>query len=248
MSLKNSIYIGTSGWSYKHWQEIFYPNNIVEKEHLAYYAKHFSTVEINNSFYHLLTQKVVENWINSTPADFVFAVKASRYITHIKRLKEPEKMLATFMESIKPFNDKIGPILFQLPPKFNINPERLEYFLKLLPNNYQYAFEFRDKSWFNPEIYGLLKKYNIALCIYNMGDYQSPKEITADFVYIRMHGPGGIGTNKYDNKNLETLVQEIKNYNNKNKKVFCYFNNDEAGFAIENAHSLLLKLHNTKLP
>lgn len=243
MSLKNSIHIGTSGWSYKHWQEVFYPSNIAKKEHLAYYSKYFSTVEVNNSFYHLLTKKVVENWINSVPSDFIFAVKASRYITHIKRLKDPEKMISTFMESIKQFDDKVGPILFQLPPNFNFNPERLEFFIKSMSQDYRYTFEFRNKSWFNSETYDILKRNNIALCIYNMGDYQSPKEITADFVYMRLHGPGGLGSHKYNDKTLEIFYHHIKDFNKQGKGVFCYFNNDEAGYAIENANELIQKLN-----
>lgn len=242
MNDSKSIHIGTSGWSYKHWREIFYPHGVSAKDYLQYYAKHFSTVEINNSFYHLLKEETVQNWASNVPDDFVFAVKANRYITHIKKLKEPENRIENFLESITSFGKKLGPILFQLPPSFGFNPERFEYFLKALSADYRYVFEFRDKSWFNSETYDILKKNNAAFCIYNMGDYQTPKEITSDFVYIRLHGPGGLGSNKYNDEKLNEFCNDILDFNGCGKEVFCYFNNDEAGYAVENAKELKQKL------
>lgn len=239
----NLIHIGTSGWSYKHWRGIFYPLNLNAKEYLQYYCKHFSTVEINNSFYHLLKDETVKNWGEIVPTNFIFAVKANRYITHIKRLREPETRIANFIESIKSFDEKLGPILFQLPPKFGFNPERLELFLETLPDYYRYVFEFRDRSWFNSQTYDILRKNNIAFCIYSLGDYQSPKEITSDFVYIRLHGPGGLGYNKYNDEKLNEFCDDIINFQKQGKEVFCYFNNDEAGYAIENAFKLKEKLN-----
>lgn len=243
MNETNSIHIGTSGWSYKHWREIFYPHNLNAKNYLQYYCEHFKTVEINNSFYHLLKEEIVQNWVKTVPSNFIFAVKANRYITHVKRLKEPEKRITNFIESIKSFEEKLGPILFQLPPKFGFNSERLESFIKILPQNYKYVFEFRDKSWFNPKTYDILRKNNIAFCIYSLGDYQSPKEITSDFAYIRFHGPGGLGSNKYNDEKLNEFCDEIMNFKRQGKDVFCYFNNDEAGYAVENAFELKEKLN-----
>lgn len=240
--MDNSVHIGTSGWSYKHWKENFYPLEITEKEYLHYYSEHFSTVEVNNSFYHSLKEETVKNWVKAVPENFIFSVKANRYITHLKKLKEPEKRVENFLESIKPFNKKLGPILFQLPPHFSFNGERLEYFLKLLPEDYRYVFEFRDRSWFNSESYNILKRNNVALCIYNLGDFQSPKEITSDFVYIRLHGSGGLGSSKYDEEKLNEFYRDIKEYSAKSKEVFCYFNNDEAGYAVQNAFELYEKL------
>lgn len=238
MKETNLIHIGTSGWSYKHWRGIFYPQNLSAKEYLHYYCEHFSTVEINNSFYHLLKEDTVQNWTETVPSNFIFSVKANRYITHIKRLKEPEIRIANFIKSIKSFDEKLGPILFQLPPKFSFNTERLESFLEAVPKEYRYVFEFRDKSWFNQETYDILRKNNVALCIYSMGDYQSPKEITSDFVYMRLHGPGGLGSNKYSDENLNGFCNDVINFNKQCKEVFCYFNNDEAGYAVENAIKL----------
>lgn len=240
---KNSIHIGTSGWSYKHWRGNFYPLNLSAKEYLKYYCEHFSTVEINNSFYHLLNEKTVENWTKTVPSDFIFAVKANRYITHIKRLKEPEIRIANFIKSINPFDKKLGPILFQLPPKFGFNPERLKSFIETLPKEYRYVFEFRDKSWFNPETYDILRKNNVAFCIYYLGDYESPREITADFAYMRLHGLGGLGSNKYSDEDLNKFCSYIINCNRQGKEFFCYFNNDEAGYAVENAFELKEKLN-----
>lgn len=240
--MNNSIHIGTSGWSYKHWREVFYPHNLIERNYLEYYSKHFATVEINNSFYHSLKEETVKNWVKSVPKNFIFSVKANRYITHLKKLKEPEKRVANFIESIKPFDKKIGPILFQLPPHFSFNGERIEYFLKLLPEDYRYVFEFRDKSWFNLESYDILKRNNTALCIYNLGDYQSPKEITTDFIYIRLHGSGELGSSKYNEEKLDEFCRDIKEFNTEGKGVFCYFNNDEEGYAIQNAFELREKL------
>lgn len=235
---KEIIHIGTSGWVYKHWKDKFYPNNLSEKDYLRYYSQHFSTVEVNNTFYHLISTDAVNNWVKSVPEDFVFAIKASRYITHMKKLTDPENITVKFFESIRPFENKLGPILFQLPPKFAYNKERLESFFKVLPKGYKYAFEFRDKNWFNEGTYEILRKNNSAFCIYNLGTFQTPKEVTADFVYIRLHGNYGLGSGKYTDEQLEEFAQDIKLFKSRGKDVFCYFNNDEAGFAIENAFSL----------
>lgn len=241
MNKKSLINIGTSGWVYKHWRGRFYPDNLAEKDYLKYYSQHFSTVEVNNSFYHLLSEKAVKSWVQSVPEDFVFVVKASRYITHMKRLKDPESSTLKFFESIKPFENKLGPILFQLPPKFAFNKERFETFFQSLPQNCRYAFEFRDKSWFNDETYDILRKNNAALCIYNLGLFQSPKEVTADFAYLRLHGNYGLGSGKYTDDEIKGIANDIDNFKSKCEEVFCYFNNDEAGFAIENALALKQK-------
>lgn len=251
MNETNSIHIGTSGWVYKHWQNIFYPDSLDEKERLKYYSQYFSTVEVNSSFYHLLKEDSINNWLNSTPKDFVFAIKASRYITHMKRLKDPEKTTVNFFKSIEPFQDKteslpksrLGPILFQLPPNFSFNPQRLKSFLTAIPKDYRYVFEFRDPSWFNPETYDILKEHNTAFCIYYLGEFYSPKEITADFVYIRLHGNYGLGSGKYKDEELKKIAQDIEFFKGQNKDVFCYFNNDEAGYAVQNASELKQQLN-----
>lgn len=248
MRNQSSIHIGTSGWEYKHWRGVFYPQGLLGKEHLNHYAKFFSTVEVNNSFYHLLSQNAVENWINSVPEDFLFAVKASRYITQMKKLKEPQATTEKFFESIKPFEQKIGPILFQLPPNFGFNAQRLEEFIVtcIIQNktcseenpDYKYAFEFRNPSWYVDETYEILNRYNCAFCIYNLGPTQTPKEVTADFVYWRFHGNYGLGSGKYTTSKLEGFAKDINKFVSKGRNVYCYFNNDEAGFAVDNAIEL----------
>ena len=232
------VHIGTSGWHYLHWWEKFYPANYSEKELLKYYSKFYSTVEVNNTFYKLPENKTILQWTDTVPEDFIFSVKASRYITHMKKLADPELSTEVFFERIQQFKEHLGIILFQLPPNFKVNIERFKDFLRILPVDYRYAFEFRDKSWFDPSIYDLLKKNNIALCIYSLGKYSSPKEITADFVYIRFHGPTGLGSGLYSLDKIEEFSKDIKGYLNEGKEVFCYFNNDESSYAIKNASEL----------
>ena len=232
------VNIGTSGWSYKHWRGNFYPDNLTEKQYLKYYSENFSTVEINSSFYHLPLESTITHWAETVPQDFIFSVKASRYITHMKKLTDPEKSVELFFERIEAFKDKLGPILFQLPPHFEFNPERLKSFLEVLPENYKYAFEFRDTSWFNPLTYDLLKEKNIAFCIYKLGDFYSPQEITSDFVYIRCHGPVNLGQALYSHEKIIEFSNEIKDYLKLGKNVFCYFNNDQSGYATQNATEL----------
>ncbi|OGI04718.1 MAG: hypothetical protein A2104_00545 [Candidatus Melainabacteria bacterium GWF2_32_7] len=238
MCKRKLIHIGTSGWHYKHWLGTFYPNNFSEKDFLNYYKDHFCTVEVNNSFYHLPQEKTIVQWRETAPEDFIFSVKASRYITHMKKLIDPEKSTALFFDRIEAFGDKLGPILFQLPPRFGFNPERLKAFLNILPKNYKHVLEFRDPSWFNPMAYDLMRENNVAFCIYYLGDFQSPKEITADFVYIRYHGPVTLGAGLYNKDDINNFSNDIKGYMEQGKQVFAYFNNDQAGFATQNAAEL----------
>jgi len=238
------IHIGTSGWDYQHWLGPFYPDNYTEKEFLKHYARHFSTVEVNNTFYHLPKDSTIVAWTEAVPENFIFAVKASRYITHMKKLIDPEQSTTLFFERIQRFKNKLGPILFQLPPRFAFNPDRLEAFLKVLPVDYKYTFEFRDPSWFNSVTYNLLSKHNAAFCIYYLGNYHSPKETTADFVYIRYHGPIKLGSGLYNYENLIEFSDEIKSFFSQGKEIFCYFNNDEAGYAVRNAVELQQMLGN----
>jgi len=198
MKGREHIHIGTSGWHYDHWRNVFYPQGLSKGSFLQYYAGRLSTAEINNSFYRLPSTRALINWRDTVPDGFVFAVKASRYITHMKKLKDPEKPIATFINTVKVMGDKLGPILFQLPPRWRFNQERLEGFLASLPTDYRYAFEFRDTSWFNDKTRCLLAENRAAFCIYELSGNQSPKDVTADFVYVRLHGPAGAYQGKYD--------------------------------------------------
>jgi uncharacterized protein YecE (DUF72 family) len=232
------IHIGTSGFHYEHWIGPFYPEGVPQKDFLEFYSRYFKTVELNNTFYQLPRPAAVEHWRQLVPDDFIFAVKASRYITHIKRLMEPHDALKIFYERIELFENKIGPILFQFPPKWNINLERLATFMKLLSRDYRYAFEFRNNTWYTQELYDLLEKHNAALCIYDMGQESTPQVITADMVYIRMHGAAEAYAGNYPADHLAHWADLIRKWSRKARDVYCYFNNDVKGFAVENAMTL----------
>jgi uncharacterized protein YecE (DUF72 family) len=234
-----SVSIGTSGWHYKHWLGKFYPDGLKPSEMLAYYTEHFGTVEINNSFYRLPTPEAVEMWRKSTPKDFCFAVKASRYLTHMKKLKSPEDALENFLPLVEKLRKKLGPILFQLPPRWRVNPERLSDFLQALPRRHRYAFELRDPSWHTPEVYKILRRHNAAFCIYELAGYQSPFEITADFAYVRLHGPDEHSyAGSYTRGALKKWAAQLKTWREEGKDSYVYFDNDQNAFAAKNAHEL----------
>jgi uncharacterized protein YecE (DUF72 family) len=232
------IHIGTSGWHYDHWQGPFYPEHLANSDFLRYYQQEFQTVEINNSFYQLPKEKTLMDWRESVSGDFLFAVKASRSITHLKKLKDTQEPVQRLLARIKLLEEKLGPVLFQLPPNFRFNATRLETFLQALPQDYRYTLEFRDPSWLNPETYRLLSEYQAAFCIYEFAGRCSPKEVTTDFVYIRLHGPGGAYQGSYDLTRLSEWARAISAWALQGKKVFCYFDNDQAGYAAQNALTL----------
>jgi uncharacterized protein YecE (DUF72 family) len=205
---------------------------------LALYVRQFDTVEINNRFYRLPTEEAFQAWRDSTPADFLFAVKASRFITHNKKLKDPAAALENFIPRAENLGRKLGPILFQLPPRWHVNPERLESFLKMLPDRHRYAFELRDASWHMEAIYKLLRKHNAAFCIYELGGFQSPLEITADFTYVRLHGPAGKYQGNYSGEALRTWAKRIEAWLERLKHVYIYFDNDQEAYAVRNALEL----------
>jgi uncharacterized protein YecE (DUF72 family) len=235
-------HIGTSGWHYKHWKGNFYPAEIDAAEMLQSYLQRLNTVEINNSFYRLPTTSAIQRWVEQTPASFIFAVKASRYITHNRKLKDPKATFARFMEVVEAFGSKLGPILFQLPPGWKINEERLAEFLAALPPKHRYAFEFRNASWHTPAVYALLRQYNAAFCIFELNGFLSEVETTADFAYIRLHGPGNAYQGDYSNSALRIWASRIESWIAQKREVFLYFDNDQAGFAAKNALELKMLL------
>lgn len=237
-STEYSVYVGTSGWSYDHWKGRFYPKTVSTEELLACYARSFSTVEINNSFYRLPTREALETWASRVPADFVFSVKASRYITHMKKLRDPASSAARFLGRVKHLGDRLGPILFQLPPRWRFNEARLAAFLEALPAGRRYAFELRDPSWLNESAYRLLKSHNAACCIYELAGFQSPERLTADFVYVRLHGPGAAYEGSYDSATLDRWAEKIRTWSRAGLAVYCYFDNDERAYAPRNALEL----------
>ncbi|HKE60161.1 MAG TPA: DUF72 domain-containing protein [Pyrinomonadaceae bacterium] len=232
--------IGTSGWHYKHWIGNFYPKEIRVSEMLSFYARYFDTVELNNTFYQLPVSTTVDSWRNNSPSSFCFAVKASRFITHMKKLRDPENSTRRFFSGVtEQLGPKIGPILFQLPPRWPVNLERLATFLSSLTPEYKYAFEFRDKSWLTTEVFDLLRKHNAALCIHDLGNEETPREITSDFTYLRFHGPQAAKYNgSYSFSQLETWAQQIESWSAKLAAIYVYFNNDVGGWAVSNALQL----------
>ena len=234
-----SIQIGTSGWNYPHWKGPFYPEKSRPQDFLKFYCENFSTVEINNTFYHLPTKKAVQEWYRTTPKHFIFAVKGSRFITHMKKLKVTKRSISIFFRRIDNLKEKLGPILFQLPPRWNANPERLKTFLRNLPKGYSYAFEFRSPAWFSEEIYETLEKHKASFCIYDLAGTLSPVKTTSDIVYIRLHGPGGAYQGDYSRTMLNKWRDSITSWKDEGKSVYCYFDNDICGYAPKNAKELV---------
>jgi uncharacterized protein YecE (DUF72 family) len=245
-----SVYIGTSGWNYKHWANgIFYPPGLNQKEWLNYFYKFFNTVEINYTFYRLPSKQVFKKWQDSVPEGFRFIIKANRFITHVKRLKDPESSVRNFLENTSGLGKKLGPILFQLPPSWNVNLERLDNFLRYLTSQkiipeLKAALELRNASWAVEETYNLLKTYNIALCFADWPDLIIEQPVTADFVYIRRHGPGDLYSSCYSEKDLDKNKEQIKDWLKQVKEVYVYFNNDWQGYAVKNALTLLEMMKN----
>jgi uncharacterized protein YecE (DUF72 family) len=235
---KGKIHIGTSGWHYKHWRGTYYPDDTRDADQFAIYQQDFSTVEINNSFYRLPTAKAFTEWKKSTPAQFLFAVKASRFITHMKKLKMTKQDLKLFFSRVDHLGSKLGPILFQLPPRWKLNTERFEAFLQVLPKGYRYTFEFRNETWYNEDVYALLKKYNCAFCIYELERHISPLLVTARFVYVRLHGPGNKYQGSYTTSTLKEWAKLCRKWQRAGKDAYVYFDNDQSGYAAFNAVEL----------
>lgn len=247
----NKIFIGTSGFLYQHWLGNFYPMNLKEDAFLSFYAQKFNTVEINSSFYHIPRQKTIKNWLLQTPKNFIFSFKMSRFVTHFGKLDPKVASFKLFFEALKPvLNEKIKHlILIQLPSSFKLNLEKLKTFINSLPKDFLYAFEFRHQSWFCQEVYQIFKKKNIAVVLSDSpiknNNFQNRlwpyvEVETANFFYIRFHGSKRLFASSYSNQELEFYAKLIKQKIKKNMRVFCYFNNDAEGYAIENA----LKLKN----
>jgi uncharacterized protein YecE (DUF72 family) len=233
------IRIGTSGWHYKHWIGRYYPEDIKPAAMLDWYLRDFDTVELNNTFYQLPKETSFDSWRESVPSDFLFAVKGSRFITHMIKLKDPGRGIWNFIPRAQRLRKKLGPILWQLPPGWNVNVERLEEFLEQLPKGIRYAFELRNESWMTDAILEVLKKYDAAFCIYELAGYQSPLEITASWSYVRLHGPTVHKyQGSYSDKQLEQWARRIDDWKKKLKAVYVYFDNDDSAFAVDNALTL----------
>jgi len=231
-------FIGTSGWHYDHWRDRFYPEKLTKAKWLEFYASHFTTVELNNTFYRLPSEAAFVNWRDSSPANFAFAVKVSRFITHIKRLKNTEEAVEKFVTAAKILGEKLGPLLYQLPPNMHRNDEVLESFLSTLPRGMRHVFEFRHESWLNEDVFDVLHKYNIGFCVFDMPEVSCPLVATADFAYVRFHGSTGLYESCYSDEELADWVKKLANLAASLKAVYIYFNNDAEAFAVKNATTL----------
>ncbi|HET7705086.1 MAG TPA: DUF72 domain-containing protein [Thermoanaerobaculia bacterium] len=233
------IRIGTSGYSYKHWIGRYYPAELKSSDWLRHYVRDFDTVELNNTFYALPKEETFDAWRKNTPSDFLFAVKGSRFLTHMIKLKDPERGLVNFLPRAERLRSKLGPILWQLPPGWKVNVERLEEFLKLLPSKHRYTFELRNETWMIEPVYEVLRKYNAAFCIYELAGYQSPLEITADWTYVRLHGPTAFKyQGSYSDRQMEEWADRIRAWSRRMKAIYVYFDNDDSAYAVDNALTL----------
>lgn len=235
------LLIGTSGWTYASWKGRFYPKDLPSRRYLEFYAKEFPTTEVNYSFYHLPKPETYARWAGLVPKDFVFSVKASRFITHIKRLLEAEEAWETFVTNARELGQLLGPILLQFPSSFHCDLRRLTAFLKQVRKQerlIRLVFEFRHESWFRKDVYDTLRQHKSALCIADSSRYPRRDIITADFVYLRFHGPARLFGSRYPQAQLAAEARKIVRWLRAGLTVFVYFNNDALGHAVANAKTL----------
>ncbi len=238
------LLIGTSGWTYSSWKGTFYPKDLPIGRYLEFYAEKFGTTEVNYSFYHLPRPSTYEKWLSQVSDDFVFALKASRFITHVKRLIDVEEAWAAFVRNARVLGDHLGPILLQFPPSFQCDQRRVVRFLEVaqhpVPTRHhlRLAMEFRHDSWFTEEMYTSLRRHNVSLCIADSPRYPRQDEVTADFVYIRFHGRTELFASSYTKQELGKEAMRIRQYLSDGLDVYVYFNNDALGHAVDNAKTL----------
>ena len=231
------VHIGCSGWNYAAWRELFYPKGLPTNRWLEHYAQHFGTVEVNSTFYRLPKRDAVARWVTQVPRDFVFTIKASRYLTHIKRLTDMEQGVERFYERIEPLtrSRKFGPVLWQLPPNMKRDDDRLANALRALPPG-RHCFEFREPSWFTDDVYALLREHRVALVIGDrpeVAKFQT-HEFTTDWTFVRFHYGHRGRRGNYSVSELEEWAERVERWR-RDTEVFLYFNNDWEGFAIQNA-------------
>ena len=250
--LPQQIRVGCSGWQYKHWaasakasagQAAFYPAGLPQSRWFDHYALTFDTVEINNTFYRLPPPETFVKWREQAPRRFLYAVKASRFLTHMKKLKDPEEPLFRFFESARQLGPRLGPVLYQLPPGWKVDLPRFEHFLRSLPRGYRHTVEFREPSWYDDRVYSLLQKYKVALCLHDMEGSASQRLIVGPFIYVRFHH----GTKKYGGRYSDDRLDEWADWLtlriSNGVEVFAYFNNDTGGHAPRDAVRLRDRLH-----
>jgi len=226
------IRVGTSGWNYASWRGPFFPKQVMLKHHLEYYATQFASAELNGVFYRTPSLAAVGDWAERTPDDFVFAWKASKFITHWKRLRETSvNSLALIEERLAILGRKAGPVLFQLPPQFEVDVDRLRAFIGLLSRRRRYAFEFRHASWYADRVLGLLEQHDLALCLSDHRDAPAPWEVTSSLVYVRGHGPGGAYKGHYGTRTLNVWAEKCRGWRDQGRTVYVFFDNDQKSAA-----------------
>jgi uncharacterized protein YecE (DUF72 family) len=231
--------IGCSGFLYDSWRGPFYPEELPHQKWLSFYMQKLNTVELNVTFYRLLKKEAFERWYKETPPEFTFCLKGSRFISHVKKLKDVELPLSTFFNATAPLLDKLDVILWQMPPNLKLNMKNLEEFIEnLKPYNVRHVFEFRNKSWLTKKVYNLLAASNIAVCMADWPDFIDDLPVIADFVYIRRHGERGTYSTNYSPEQLKQDAKKIKEYLKAGKDVYFYFNNDAFAYAPKNAQEL----------
>ena len=231
------IRVGCSGWQYRHWRENFYAG-LPASRWFQHYASVFDTVEINNSFYRLPEASTFARWGEQSPPGFVYAVKASRFLTHMKKLKDPEEPVERFFERALELKERLGPVLYQLPPGWKKDMARLEHFLTVLPHGPRHTIEFRDPSWYGEEVLELLHRHDVALCLHDMRGSATERRAVASFVYVRFHGPTGTYAGGYPEDRLRTWARWLGERQREGLDVYAYFNNDVGGHAPVDALTL----------
>jgi uncharacterized protein YecE (DUF72 family) len=238
MKDRGEIRIGCSGWLYRHWREFFYPARMAQHRWFAHYAGTFDTVELNTSFYHLPKPDTFAKWRDQAPPGFRYAVKAPRFITHMKKLKDCAEPVGEFLKRARNLSDTAGPILYQLPPRWACNAERLEEFVALLPDDLVHVFEFREKSWLCEEVLALLDRGGVSFCAHDMQGLRTERWAAGPIAYVRFHGGVGKYWGRYSDRDLlgwtDWIVAEARG----GRDVWCYFNNDIEGHAIHDALTL----------
>lgn len=237
------VRVGTSGWIYKHWKKVVYPADLPPRKWLAHYAAAFDTVELNNSFYRLPSAEAFREWARQAPPGFVFAVKASRYLTHMKKLKDPEAPLANVLGRARELGDHLGPVLYQLPPGWHVDVGRLRHFLSILPADFTHVVEFRDPTWYADAVREALAEFNVGFCVHDLRGEPTPEWVTGPVVYVRFHGPTARAyAGRYTEAQLRLSAERIHGWRRAGRDVYAYFNNDDAGHAVTNARELRILL------
>ncbi len=235
---RGQVHVGCSGWQYRHWRGAFYPRDLPQERWLEYYAARFGTVEVNNSFYRLPDADVFAGWARRSPSGFIVAVKASRYLTHLKRLRDPEEPLDRLWSRAIRLGNHLGPMLYQLPPRWHRDAERLAKFARATPAGRRQAIEFRDASWYDPASYAILERRGLALCLHDMVGSASPRQPVGPFVYLRFHGPGPRYSGGYSPQLLTAWADRLAGWADEGLDCYAYFNNDIGGHAVRDAERL----------